>query len=271
MGIGLLIEYLNNSKALLRAQALLKDFCGLDLFLLDVEGKVIPLSAKSSNFTPSIETNDFLKSPKNRIEGHLSDIQLQEVTDSKSAIDFVAKDGFIKIVVPIVYNEQVVGSLLTTETQVFKLNRSQVNSLKSFLNETIKQVVDHDFKFLRDFKGSDMSHQKKTLYRITEFINQNYHQSELSLNEVSKKNNISYYYLSHLFKKELKTTFSNYLNNIRLDVASRLLKDRSLTVSQVSFSCGFEDPSYFSKVFKKHHGASPVAYREKMPSKRKIG
>ena len=70
-----------------------------------------------------------------------------------------------------------------------------------------------------------------------------------------------YFHLSHLFKKELNMTFSDYLNDLRISVATRLLKDKSLAVNQVSSICGFEDPSYFSKVFKKIQGVSPVVFR----------
>jgi AraC-like DNA-binding protein len=260
MGTGLLIEYLHHSKTLLRAKTILKDLCGLDLFLLDTDRKAFVLFPRQ---VPSA-----LDQINNKIHIEVPKTHWQELAKSKAAIDFVA-DGLTMIAVPLIYHKQFIGALLMSETRLFKLNRCQIDSLKIFLQETIVQVVEHDFKLLKDFSGNEMSHQKKTVYRVTQFINENYNQPELSLDQVSKKNNISYHYLSRLFKKELKTNFSSYLNGIRLDVASRLLKDRSLTVSQVSFSCGFEDPSYFSKVFKKHHGQSPVIFRDKMLTKRK--
>lgn len=270
MSSGLVIEYLNNSNALLRAQTLLKDLCGLDMTLLDREGKAI-------SSVPVVISNRIEQPSNLRLRALLnnrSDIivsydYLEHVVEAKEAVDFIFKDGFVRIIVPVIHEEQVVGFILACENQSFRLNRSQINSMKAFLNESIRQIVNNDYKFFNDFKVSHVSHQQKMLFKITQFINDNYRQTDLNLDEVSKKNNISYFYLSHLFKKELKTTFSNYLNNLRMDAAAKLLKDRSLTVSQVSHSCGFEDPGYFSKVFKKHHGKSPVDYRSKIFSKKK--
>ncbi len=274
MGIGLLIEYLNNSKSLLRTQALLQDLCGLDLVLMDQESKCVALSsalpAKIGNRI-EMNSNMLVRSVlTNKPDIEVPQDFLNHASEAREAVDFVCKDGLVKIVVPIIYSEQAVGYLLACENQTFRLNRSQTNTIKSFLNESLRQVVNNDFKFYTDFKASDVSHQKKTLYKVTQYINDNYKQSELTLADVAKQNNISYFYLSHLFKKELKTTFSNYLNNLRMDVAARLLKDRSLTISQISNSCGYEDPGYFSKVFKKIHGDSPVTYREKLLSKKNL-
>jgi len=271
MSPGLLIEYLNNSNALQRAQTLLKDLCGLDILLIDAVGKNIVFNTSTSQ-NQFFSRSNILKSLLNReseLEVTVPQDYLDHVSEAREAVDFVSKDGLVKIIVPIIYKEQVVGFLLACENQTFRLNRSQINSMKAFLNESLRQVVNNDFKFFSDFKASNDSHQKKTLYRVTQFINENFKEASLSLNEVSKKNNISYFYLSHLFKKELKTTFSKYLINLRMDAASRLLKDRSLTVSQVSHSSGFEDPGYFSKVFKKHHGSSPAVYRNKVLTRKK--
>jgi two-component system response regulator YesN len=87
----------------------------------------------------------------------------------------------------------------------------------------------------------------------------------LSLDEVAQQLFISPYYLSHLFSEELKVTFHEYLTRIRMDEAKRLLSDRSLTIMEISFRVGYDDPNYFSKVFKKNIGVSPTQYRKQAP------
>lgn len=93
-------------------------------------------------------------------------------------------------------------------------------------------------------------------------IIQNQYTENLSLDDVAQQVFISPYYLSHLFREELGVTFLEYLTRTRMDEAKRLLSDRSLTIMDISTQVGYEDPNYFSKVFKKNIGVSPNQYRK---------
>jgi AraC-like DNA-binding protein len=64
-------------------------------------------------------------------------------------------------------------------------------------------------------------------------------------------------HLNFLFKKHGQTTPGNYLLGVRIDRARALLPEAGMNVSQVAFAVGFEDPLYFSRVFKKTTGVSP--------------
>lgn len=95
------------------------------------------------------------------------------------------------------------------------------------------------------------------------YIRQNFRR-DISLEEVSRKVNISPYYFSKLFKEESSENFIDYLTRIRMQEAKRLLKDRSLTIKQVCAMCGYSDPNYFSRMFKKQEELTPSEYREKI-------
>ena len=69
------------------------------------------------------------------------------------------------------------------------------------------------------------------------------------------------YYVSRLFKEELGLTFIEYLTKIRIDAAKRLLLETNMTVSEISDLVGYQDPSYFTKVFKKREGVTPTQFR----------
>ena len=84
------------------------------------------------------------------------------------------------------------------------------------------------------------------------------------MDKVSQQIYISPYYLSHLFKEELGITFLEYLTRIRMEEAKKLLMDRSMTILDISAQVGYDDPSYFSKVFKKNMGVSPNQYRKQI-------
>jgi len=64
-------------------------------------------------------------------------------------------------------------------------------------------------------------------------------------------------YFGALFKKETKTTFRNYVNNIRLNQAEGMLRVGKLNITEIAQMCGFSDVFYFSKIFKKYKGVPP--------------
>ena len=101
----------------------------------------------------------------------------------------------------------------------------------------------------------------KNLGEALKYIRENYHQN-LTLESVAQQIYISPYYLSHMFREELGITFVEYLTMVRMEEAKRLLMDSSLSVVAIASQVGYEDASYFSKVFKKYVGMSPNRYRK---------
>lgn len=93
------------------------------------------------------------------------------------------------------------------------------------------------------------------------FIHQHYENSNLSLEEAAKAVFVSPYYLSHLFRDEMKTTFTNYLSHVRIENAKTLLKE-GLSSEEAAFRIGFKNASYFVKIFKKYVGITPAKYRQ---------
>jgi YesN/AraC family two-component response regulator len=60
----------------------------------------------------------------------------------------------------------------------------------------------------------------------------------------------------------MKINFNSYLNYVRIEMSKKLLLDKSISLVDVSNLVGFEDQSYFSKVFKKLTGQTPNTYRK---------
>ena len=72
-------------------------------------------------------------------------------------------------------------------------------------------------------------------------------------------------YLKKLFKKETEMTPLQFLTETRISFAKKLLKARvtlNKNIAEISHECGFEDPLYFSRLFKQHVGCSPLIYSE---------
>ena len=95
---------------------------------------------------------------------------------------------------------------------------------------------------------------------ICRYVNQNY-ANDLTIETICKEFYCSRSHLSHTFKKETGKSFREYLIDARLEHAKRLLKYSNLSITETALSVGFNDANYFSNVFKKYVGVSPIAYR----------
>ena len=85
----------------------------------------------------------------------------------------------------------------------------------------------------------------------------------LALSKIAKAAYVNTYYLSHLFKKELGMTVVDYLTKVRIEEAKNLLRNDRKSIIEIALEVGYEDQSYFSKVFKKSEHTTPMIYRKK--------
>jgi two-component system response regulator YesN len=71
---------------------------------------------------------------------------------------------------------------------------------------------------------------------------------------------VSAAYLSRLFSEHLKTNFVDYLTELRMEKAEKLILEGKMNIKEVAFAVGYQDPNYFSKIFKKTTGMLPTVY-----------
>lgn len=90
----------------------------------------------------------------------------------------------------------------------------------------------------------------------------------LSLSTVCKALSYSPKYLSSIFTKQYNLSFSKYLNIVRIEHACSLMEKGHTSVKTVAFMCGYNDPLYFSKVFKTLKDCSPREYVNEIEKKR---
>lgn len=96
--------------------------------------------------------------------------------------------------------------------------------------------------------------------KAIDYMQKNFANS-ITLSGISKMCSVSPEHLSRTFKKETGFGFSEYLTHLRLKEAEYLLKNSTLSVTDVAYQCGFFDSNYFSIVFKRNFGVSPSCMR----------
>ena len=110
------------------------------------------------------------------------------------------------------------------------------------------------------FSFQGMRH-ASALRRAERYIWENYTR-KLSLEEIAKASGLSAPYFSTIFKEEMGENLSSYLNRLRIERTITLLTETGKSLSEIAKLCGFEDQSWFSKIFKSFTGTSPGKFRE---------
>jgi len=99
------------------------------------------------------------------------------------------------------------------------------------------------------------------IVKAKEYFNRQYASGDISLYTTASYVGISPNHLSTVFAQETGEKFIEYLTRIRLEKAKQLLKNTAMKSADIAFETGFNDPHYFSHIFKKNVGLSPREYR----------
>ena len=122
-------------------------------------------------------------------------------------------------------------------------------------------VDEHGIPILTKIERLSEQTRPKIIQQALSYINIHLHE-DLSLEDIARQCAVSHYYLSHLFRKETGTTVTAHIKKARIDRAMALLKDASLTISEIAYRVGYQDPNYFSKSFRAYVGVSPTEFRD---------
>ncbi len=117
--------------------------------------------------------------------------------------------------------------------------------------------------------SNDKTLQADKFMLIKKYIDDNFSDSNLTLNLISKKFAYNKKYLSTSFKKNFKVGITEYVNTLRINHACVLMEQNYTSVSDIAYLCGFSDPFYFSKLFKANMKVSPKEFIKSINSNKK--
>ncbi|NLV92138.1 MAG: helix-turn-helix domain-containing protein [Firmicutes bacterium] len=146
---------------------------------------------------------------------------------------------------------------------VLGLNREYLNQLEAltsaddiafWLSKVMTRFTDYVFD-MTGVKNIDI------IYKAVSYIRDNY-MSDITVEDVAEAVGLSPSYFSQLFNDEMKCSFRSFLNRIRIENSKPFLLDDSIPLVTVAAKVGFQDQSYFGKVFKRLVGVSPGEFRK---------
>ena len=158
----------------------------------------------------------------------------------------------------------IVNNVMKTASEIgindFNLNFKRLNihggvcKLCADLSETVAGICAQVFE-LRNLNKN------KRIQDALDYISDNFHKNDLSLDLLSNMLSVSVSRLSSMFKNAVGIGFKEYIIMLRMEKAKTLLRNTNMNVAQISDSIGYINPSHFIKIFKDYEGMTPNGYR----------
>lgn len=216
----------------------------------------VPIDQLLDRFTAALKTGN----------GEIVEKMVREMKDS-------IRRGFVEKSRACMYLQQIVRTMdrvcedVSADMACVREGRDellrQITEQKSF-DSACRLVEDHIGKVFKLLSDMNSSSEEKQARLATDYIQQNYMDPDLSLNDICSYLNISTSYFSTIFKKMTGETFTEVLIRTRMEKAKELLENTTMKNYEIAEKVGFSDPHYFGISFKKMTGVTPTEYaREK--------
>lgn len=221
----------------------------VNLYLSQVSSHTENLEQTIERFIGYIYKEDFMNS-KEQLK--ILSEQLILVCANNSNAVLAAANSIIKGLGALCREKQLMFSKrLEWKEKILNIN---VNTFES----TMLCILEDIFTTMKD---TESIKEIKVIQSVLNYIEKNF-QKGVTLEEAAEYVHLSPFYLSKLFKKELKINFVNYVTERKIQKAKYLLESTDMPVINIALELNYQEPNYFSKVFKKIVGVTPTDYRK---------
>jgi len=263
-----------------KINAMLQDFynsTGIDMDLL------------KADFTPAgihrLRNNSYCcavqSTPSGQLACRASDAQLMEKCAATGQAQMhICHAGLVDVAIPIVYGEAILGYVIfgrMKPNRDFSILADYITQLgldASAAEEAYRQIPFFDADKIKSLSNiatvmvkyillENMLTPRSTgsIEKAVAYIQENLHK-ELSIQIICQNTNLSKTVLYNAFHQRFHCTVSTYINGKRVEKSMELLRKTDLSMEEISQQTGFSSASYYSKIFKKHTGKSPLQYRK---------
>lgn len=228
-----------------------------------------PLDALSEFLPYNTHKNPYCAFVKgNNLHRCLNEQKLLYGTENSAPFFSECFAGVVQYITPVTNGKNVVGFISvsgyrnkTSDKNILNKTLWKNNALQNEFDEKFVRTLIFPLKIMLEiFVKKTSVFEFKEINLIINYINE--HKGAVSFLNVCEKFNRSRSHISHLFKKSCGYSFKEYCNNLKLDIAADMLKTTDLPVTQVALESGFNDVSYFIKMFKTKFGLSPMKYKK---------
>lgn len=159
-------------------------------------------------------------------------------------------------------NDVAVNQIIARLIWLFTEDHSSKDVFADFmLKELIIRLMQTEARHVLMYQTDTFQHESRLAY-VIKFIRDNLH-DPLTIDALSKKACMSQTHFFRCFKNEFGISPVDFINNERIRLAKRLLRNPQKNINDVSYACGFNNVSYFNKVFKRATQLTPSQYRHR--------
>lgn len=173
----------------------------------------------------------------------------EEFYYAKRAVSLQCKDYILK---PVIYGE-LEKKLLQIQEQIQK--EREDNRYQKFGRDWVRQINHQNME-------ADSYLSKTELVDVVKSYVRTHLKDEIRMDELAKMTYVSQDYMGRVFKRAEGITISDFILEERMFLAQELLKEDKLSISRVAYECGYDNYSYFTKVFRKKYLMTPREYRQ---------
>lgn len=163
-------------------------------------------------------------------------------------------------------DEETLGFAESLSTHLYKLTYQAQEGVK-FKRATVRSLLTLLISLFFRFPNlaPTQTENAAPIFRSISYIHLNF-TSNPPLSRVANESGLQVNYFCKKFKRVTGKTYTDYLNELKIDYSCRLLQSTNLSVIEICFTCGFASVSQFNREFKKRKGVTPVSYRKSVVS-----
>ncbi len=217
---------------------------------------------KYDNMTLPIAEGDFFFLPAGYPHEYYSE-------SAKWDVRWVAFDGYagahilsqFQMTQPILIHPQDATTLQNIYNKMFTAQKADKAYCDYSCSGLIYDYVIEFHRYINNKMNKFRNDRNKLLLPVLDYIEENF-RSDFPLTILADQATITPQHLCRVFKETMNMRPNEYLTRRRLQEAKRLLQRTELPISEIALQSGFPDAGYFSTVFKKHEGITPIAYKK---------